>query len=57
MPIGGTDFSAHTYTYDDTIKDDKNLTGFSLQREDREYKVNYLTPDLRLLEDNRSVVD
>ena len=38
VPISGTDYSVRPYTYND-VPDDKNLTQFSLQREDYEWKV------------------
>ncbi|KAF2892655.1 hypothetical protein ILUMI_13518 [Ignelater luminosus] len=41
VPIGGTDFSTHLYTYDDG-KEDLNLTHFSLSAEDLEYKIPVL---------------
>lgn len=40
IPIGGTDFSTRPYTYDDNnLRVDMNLSAFSLQKEDFEYKV------------------
>ena len=38
VPIGGTDFSARLYTYDD-FPGDVNLSNFSLTNEDLVYKV------------------
>lgn len=39
VPIGGTDFSTHFYTYAD--KGNGTLDKFSLQEEDYYYKVSY----------------
>lgn len=39
VPIGSTDFSTRTYSYDD-IPEDLNLHWFSLSREDKMYKVS-----------------
>ncbi|KAF2880502.1 hypothetical protein ILUMI_25673 [Ignelater luminosus] len=41
VPIGGTDFSIHNYTYDDGIED-AELAHFSLAKEDLEYKIPVL---------------
>ena len=38
VPVAGTDYSVRPYTYND-FPDDFNLTHFSLQREDYEWKV------------------
>ena len=38
IPIGGSDFSSRPYTYDD-YNDDDNLSKFSLQMEDHQFKV------------------
>lgn len=38
VPIGGTDFSTHAYTYDDVTNDEK-LVHFNLTEEDYKYKV------------------
>ena len=42
VPIGGTDFSTHPYTYNDVDQEDFNLTQFKLANEDFQYKVNVL---------------
>ncbi|XP_049774805.1 lysosomal acid glucosylceramidase-like isoform X1 [Schistocerca cancellata] len=39
LPMGGTDFSARNYTYDDSSKPDPSLKNFALQPEDIEYKI------------------
>ncbi|XP_018326581.1 glucosylceramidase-like [Agrilus planipennis] len=41
VPIAGTDFSTHGYTYDDTENDDEDvgLSNFSLKDEDYTYKI------------------
>lgn len=39
VPIGGTDFSTRTYSYDD-VDGDTDLKHFALQKEDLEYKVS-----------------
>jgi len=39
IPIGGSDFSTHAYSYDDNNKDDFDLKHFSLTDEDLNYKV------------------
>lgn len=40
VPIGGTDFSTHPYTYDDLSEgEDPALHHFSLTSEDIKYKV------------------
>ena len=39
IPIGGSDFSTHAYSYDDNNKDDFDLLKFSLTEEDFKYKV------------------
>lgn len=39
VPIGGSDFSTHAYTYDDGDTEDFNLTRFKLTMEDEKYKV------------------
>jgi len=41
VPIGGTDFSARLYTYDD-FPGDVNLSNFSLTNEDLVYKLPYI---------------
>ncbi|XP_039276892.1 putative glucosylceramidase 4 [Nilaparvata lugens] len=41
VPIGGTDFSTRAYTLDD-IKDDFELSHFSLAPEDYDYKMPYM---------------
>lgn len=38
IPMAGTDFSSHFYTYDD-VRDDYDLNYFSLQHEDYFIKV------------------
>ncbi|CAH0551326.1 unnamed protein product [Brassicogethes aeneus] len=53
IPIGGTDFSTHAYSYCDTEEPDKKLTHFKLAEEDHKYKIPYalwaknLTQDLK----------
>ncbi|OXA58161.1 lysosomal acid glucosylceramidase isoform X2 [Folsomia candida] len=43
IPIGGTDFSTRPYTYDDNnLRVDMNLSAFSLQKEDFEYKIPFV---------------
>ncbi|CAG2183735.1 unnamed protein product, partial [Oppiella nova] len=42
VPIGGSDFSTHAYTYDDNHTDDFDLTHFSLTDDDRNYKIPYM---------------
>lgn len=39
VPMGGTDFSTHTYSYDDADSD-PTLANFHLQPEDLQLKVN-----------------
>jgi hypothetical protein len=39
VPVAGTDFSTHTYTYDD-VPGDTNFTHFNLTLEDFFYKVS-----------------
>ncbi|CAG2172772.1 unnamed protein product, partial [Oppiella nova] len=39
IPIGGSDFSTHAYSYDDNNKDDFDLKHFSLAKEDLDYKI------------------
>lgn len=41
VPIGGTDFSTHPYTYNDHPKVDYRLSNFSLTIEDYKYKVTF----------------
>ena len=41
VPIGGSDFSTHAYSYDDDHKDDFELTHFNLTDDDRNYKVYF----------------
>ena len=41
VPVAATDFSFHHYTYDDVV-DDKNLSHFSLSKEDYDYKIPYI---------------
>ncbi|CAB3379701.1 Hypothetical predicted protein [Cloeon dipterum] len=38
VPIGGCDFSTHTYSYDD-VENDTNLSNFSLTMEDDTFKI------------------
>ncbi|KAF4532136.1 hypothetical protein B566_EDAN004142 [Ephemera danica] len=42
VPIGGTDFSTHPYTYDDHHENDNNLSHFNLTMEDFTYKIPIL---------------
>ena len=39
IPIGGSDFSTHAYSYDDKSKDDYSFSHFALAKEDNDYKV------------------
>lgn len=39
IPMASCDFSTHSYSYDD-VKNDFELTYFSLAMEDTKYKVN-----------------
>ncbi|KAM3959509.1 lysosomal acid glucosylceramidase-like [Aphomia sociella] len=39
LPIGGTDFSNHAYTYQDFPENDARLSNFSLAYEDYKYKI------------------
>ncbi|KAI5635678.1 glycosyl hydrolase family 30 TIM-barrel domain-containing protein [Phthorimaea operculella] len=39
VPIGGTDFSTHFYTYNDLPVNDTKLSNFSLAHEDYHYKI------------------
>lgn len=39
VPVGGSDFSTHPYTYNEYPENDIKLTNFSLTSEDYEYKV------------------
>ncbi|CAG2172770.1 unnamed protein product, partial [Oppiella nova] len=39
IPIGGSDFSTHAYSYDDNNKDDFDFKHFSLAKEDLDYKI------------------
>jgi O-glycosyl hydrolase len=41
IPMGGTDFSTHYYTYDD-VTDDTSLSHFNLTEEDLLYKLSNL---------------
>ena len=41
VPIAGTDFSTHAYSYDD-VEGDVDLIYFNLTMEDYEYKVCYI---------------
>lgn len=40
IPLAGTDFSTHFYTYDD-VPNDYTLERFSLKYEDYTYKVKF----------------
>ncbi|XP_053617693.1 lysosomal acid glucosylceramidase-like [Plodia interpunctella] len=42
VPIGGTDFSTHPYAYNELPVNDANLTNFSLNEEDNNYKIPML---------------
>ena len=42
VPMAGTDFSTHTYSYDD-FPGDVTLANFSLTTEDLFYKVRYIS--------------
>lgn len=39
IPIGGSDFSTHPYSYDDTHPEDFEFKHFNLTKEDFDYKV------------------
>jgi glucosylceramidase len=41
IPMGGTDYSTHYYTYDD-VANDTSLSHFNLTEEDLVYKVSNL---------------
>ncbi|XP_076030329.1 lysosomal acid glucosylceramidase-like [Oratosquilla oratoria] len=49
VPIGGTDFSTHPYTYDD-FPEDKSLKRFALQMEDIKYKIPMILESLKMSE-------
>lgn len=51
VPIGGTDFSNRSYSYDDLNKPDYELRYWSLTKEDREYKIPYILEAIRLSKD------
>lgn len=40
VPIGGTDFSTHTYAYNELPENDTHLTNYTLAPEDTMYKVH-----------------
>ena len=42
VPIGGSDFSTHAYSYDDNHKDDFELVHFNLTQDDHDYKVTII---------------
>lgn len=48
VPMAGTDFSTHSYSYDDN-SDDFNLTHFKLQSEDMNFKVKHLFQNCNLV--------
>ncbi|CAG2181361.1 unnamed protein product [Oppiella nova] len=48
VPIGGSDFSTHAYSYDDNHKDDFELTHFNLTDDDRNYKIPYMKSALKV---------
>jgi glucosylceramidase len=39
IPIAGSDFSTHPYTYADQVENDFELKHFNLTKEDFDYKV------------------
>ena len=39
VPIAGSDYSTHAYSYDDQNKDDFEFNHFALAKEDHDYKV------------------
>jgi len=39
IPIGGSDFSTHPYTYADHVENDDELKYFNLTKEDHDFKV------------------
>ncbi|CAG2110051.1 unnamed protein product [Medioppia subpectinata] len=47
IPIGGSDFSTHAYTYDDKFKDDFEFKHWNLTAEDINYKLPYLKSALK----------
>jgi glucosylceramidase len=51
VPIGGTDFSTHGYSYDDGDVD-KDLINFTLADEDHQYKIPLIKKALDLTENN-----
>lgn len=55
VPIGGTDFSARNYTYDDTKEPDYELKHWSLTKEDYEYKMPAIKKALNLAKQERNV--
>lgn len=54
VPIGGSDFSARNYTYDDTLKNvpDYELKNWSLTKEDHEYKIKAILKAKQFVEGN-----
>ena len=48
IPMGGSDYSARAYTYDDA-GEDKTLSKFNLTQEDFEYKVNTMSKNYCLM--------
>ncbi|CAG2114061.1 unnamed protein product, partial [Medioppia subpectinata] len=42
IPIGGSDFSTHAYSYDDNYTTDYDFKHFTLAKEDFDYKLSYL---------------
>ena len=48
IPIGGTDFSTRSYSYDDSDAPDLNLTHWSLADEDIDLKIPYIKEALGL---------
>ncbi|XP_054157847.1 lysosomal acid glucosylceramidase-like [Oppia nitens] len=42
VPIGGSDFSTHAYSYDDLMTDDFDLNHFNLTADDHNYKIPYI---------------
>lgn len=56
VPIGGSDFSTHAYSYDDTEDQDLLMTKWKLTDEDLKYKIPYLKKAMKLYK-NRTEKD
>lgn len=51
VPIGGTDFSARKYTYDDADQPDLTLKGWSLAEEDHQLKIPFVKRAIEITKD------